>query len=124
MYKAEFRLKLTLPDGTTRERAFEHSDADLTNLSTMFVEAIFARGTTVAESMFEALEQEEAAKPPVATPPPPLPPAEKERSRRGRPRKEKDAADGRSTAKAGGAGRAPAPAVEPGTAEKDRKSAV
>jgi hypothetical protein len=110
MYKAEFRLKLTLPDGTVRERVFEHSDADLGNLATMFVEAIFSRGTVVAEGLFESVEQEEPALP---TPPPPEP-QENERSRRGKTRKRKDTADAPPAAEPGKSGGAAAPAVEHG----------
>jgi len=112
MYKAEFRLKLTLPDGTVKERAFEHTDTDLSNLATMFVESVFSRATAVAESMFEALEQELSEQPP----PPPTPPPSTER-KRGDKRKRKDPVDSPAPAESTEPGGSPAPAVEPGTAE-------
>lgn len=121
-YKAECIIRLTLPDGKVMERKFSQEDTDLENLQISFVETVFARASTIAESMFEALEKgeepaPEAAPPKQLTAGPPIPQPQKEGKKPHGKRKNKGAdgvdrnAPAERPAEAAGT-------VEPGPAEK------
>ena len=98
-YKAECVIKLTLPDGKVMERKFSQEDTDLENLQISFVETVFARASTIAENLFEALEKGEEptpeAKPPkqLTAGDPPAPQPQKEGKKAHGKRKNKGADD-------------------------------
>jgi len=124
MYRAEFIMKLTSPKGVVRERRLAQEDTDFDNLQATFVETIFARGSTMAENLFEGMDKEPEATPTPTpepdAPPPPPPPADasKEGRRHHGRNKGKDPADAKGPEAAGGPGK-PAPAVVgPVAAEK------